>query len=106
MANELAPVRFFRFDSGRENVREWLQGLDQDARRGIGEDVKTVQLAWPIGMPLVRKLGDDLWEIRSSIRGGPARTIFTLQAATIVLLHGFVKKSQKTPKDDLRLAKR
>jgi phage-related protein len=80
--------------------------LDRDARKVIGEDIKTVQLAWPAGMPLVRKLGADLWEVRSSVRNGVARTLFTLYSGSIVLLHGFVKKGQETPKPDLSLAKR
>ena len=97
---------FFRLDSGREPVRDWLKSLDRDSRKAIGEDIKTVQLAWPIGMPLVRRLDADLWEVRSSIPKGIARAIFTVHFESIVLLHGFVKKAQKTPKPDLTLAKR
>lgn len=106
MADRPIPVRFFRLDSGREPVRDWLRSLGRDARKVIGEDIKTVQLAWPVGMPLIRKLDADLWEVRSSLRNGTARTIFTLYSGSIVLLHGFVKKAQKTPKPDLSLAKR
>jgi len=54
------PVRFFRLDSGREPVREWLKRLSKEHRKAIGEDIKTVQFTWPIGMPLVRKMDDDL----------------------------------------------
>lgn len=100
------PVVFFRLDSGREPVREWLSNLDRDSRRSIGEDIKTLQFGWPIGMPLARKMGDDLWELRSMIRPGIARTFFTVHRATIVSLHGFVKKSQKTPPKELAVAKR
>jgi len=106
MADRLVPVRFFRLDSGREPVREWLLQLDRESRKAIGEDIKTVQLAWPIGMPVVRKLESDLWEVRSKIPGGIARTFFTVRFGVIVLLHGFVKKAQKTPKADWTLAKR
>ena len=106
MADRPIPVRFFRLDSGREPVRDWLRELDRDTRKVIGEDIKTVQLAWPVGMPLIRKLDADLWEVRSSIRNGIARTLFTFYSGSIVLLHGFVKKGQKTPKPDLTLAKR
>jgi phage-related protein len=106
MADRPIPVRFFRLDSGREPVRDWLRGLDRDARKVIGEDIKTVQLAWPVGMPLVRKLDADLLEVRSSLRNGIARTVFTLYSSSIVLLHGFEKKAQKMPKSDLSLAKR
>ena len=106
MADRLIPVRFFRLDSGREPVREWLLELDRESRKAIGEDIKTVQLAWPIGMPVVRKLDADLWEVRSKIPSGIARTLFTVRFGAIVLLHGFVKKAQKTPKTELTLAKR
>lgn len=93
-------VRFFRLDSGREPVREWLKKLPKEHRRAIGEDIKTVQFAWPIGMPLVRKMDDDLWEIRSHISSGIARTFFTVFEELIVLLHGFVKSPRpRQPKN-------
>jgi hypothetical protein len=66
-------VVFYRLGSGREPVRDWLGGLDKEAKKIIGEDVKTLQLGWPLGMPLARKLGPDLWELRSSIRRGTCR---------------------------------
>jgi phage-related protein len=100
------PVSFFRLDSGREPTREWLRGLDQAAKQTIGQDVKTLQYGWPIGMPLAPKMEADLWELRSTLPNGIARLFFTLWDGHIVLLHGFIKKSQKTPKDDLALAKR
>jgi phage-related protein len=100
------PVRFFRLDSGREPVREWLKGMSKEHRKAIGEDIKTVQFAWPIGMPLVRKMDDDLWEVRSHISSGIARTFFTVHEELVVLLHGFVKKSQATPAKELTAAKR
>lgn len=74
-------------------------------RKTIGEDIKTVQLGWPLGMPLVRKMEKNLWEIRIHLESRIARVLFTVVAGKIVLLHGFVKKSQATPKPDLDLAK-
>jgi len=100
------PVLFFQLDSGREPVREWLKGLARDDRKTIGEDIKTLQFGWPIGMPLARKMGNDLWELRSTLSSGIARTFFTIFRNKIVLLHGFVKKSQKTPANELATAKR
>ena len=47
---------FFRFDSGKEPVRDWLRGLSRESRKTIGEDIKTLQFGWPIGMPLARKM--------------------------------------------------
>ena len=98
------PVRFFRLGSGREPVREWPKGLPKEHRKAIGEDIKTVQFAWPIGMPLVRKMDDDLWEIRSHISSGIARTFFTVYEELIFLLNRFVKKSQTTPAKELAVA--
>ena len=97
-------VRFFRTSTGREPVREWLRNLDRETKKAIGEDIKTVQFGWPLGMPVVRKLDRDLWEIRSSLPRSVARVVFTLHGNTIVLLHGFIKKSQKTPRKDLAVA--
>ncbi|MFN7921593.1 MAG: type II toxin-antitoxin system RelE/ParE family toxin [Bryobacteraceae bacterium] len=99
------PARFYRLDSGREPVREWLKELDPEDRKIIGEDIRDVEFAWPIGMPLVRGLGDGLWEVRSDLTGGKiARVIFTVEHGAMVLLHGFIKKTRKTPKQDLALA--
>ena len=100
------PVLFFRLDSGREPVREWLKDLSRDDRKTIGEDLKTLQFGWPIGMPLTRKMGNDLWELRSTLSSGIARTFFTIFQGKIILLRGFVKKSQKTPANELATVKR
>ena len=101
------PARFYRSDAGREPVREWLKGLDLEDRKAIGEDVKDVEFSWPIGMPLVRSLGQELWEVRSRLaRGRIARVIFCFDQGCMVLLHGFMKKSQKTPQQDIDLALR
>jgi phage-related protein len=100
------PVVFFRLDSGREPVREWLKSLEQPDRKEIGLDIKTLQIGWPVGMPLARKVSDDLWELRSRLKAGISRTFFTMHAKKLVLLHGFVKKSQKTPTKELAIARR
>ena len=97
-------VKFYQTSSGREPVREWLNDLAELDRKTIGNDIKTVQFGWPLGMPLVRKLAPGLWEVRAHITDGIARVLFTVVGAMMVLLHGFVKKSQKTPASDLALA--
>lgn len=99
-------VVFYRTESGREPVREWLRSLDPDAKKILGEDVKTVQFGWPLGMPLVRPMGGGLFEIRSPLRNTVARILFATREGTMVLLHGFIKKSQKTPQKELELARR
>lgn len=98
-------ARFFKTDGGTEPVRIWLRELSATDRKTIGEDIKTVQFGWPLGMPLVRKLDKDLWEIRIHLDGRIARVLFTVSNGKIVLLHGFIKKSQATPQPDLKLAK-
>jgi phage-related protein len=104
----IAPVlkvRFFCTDAGNEPVREWLTDLSRDHRRMIGTDIKTVQLGWPIGMPVVRKLDTGLWEVRIDLGDTIARVLFTVVGSDMVLLHGFIKKSQKTPASDMATAK-
>ena len=102
----ILSVVFFQTESGREPVREWLLELGKDDRKVIGEDIKLVQLRWPLGLPVVRKLERDLWEVRSRLTGGRiARTCFTVKAGEMILLHGFVKKTRKTSLRDLDLAR-
>ena len=98
-------VHFYKTDSGTEPVREWLKNLDSKSRKIMGEDIKTVQFGWPLGMPLVRKMEKNLWEIRVELDKRTARILFTSHDEMMILLHGFIKKSQKTPASDLRLAK-
>ena len=98
-------VRFFCTDAGNEPVREWLTDLQREHRRMIGIDIKTVQLGWPIGMPVVRKLDTGLWEVRIDLGDTIARVLFTVVGSDMILLHGFIKKSQKTPASDMATAK-
>jgi phage-related protein len=99
------PAVFYALPSGREPVREWLKALEIEDRKIIGEDIKDVEFSWPIGMPLCRSLGKGLWEVRSDLaRGRIARAMFFVHDDRIVLLHDFMKKTQKTPKNDLDLA--
>ena len=98
-------VVFYRTEAGNEPVRQWLKDLKREDRKIIGQDVKTAQYGWPLGMPLIRKLEPGLWEVRSHIVQGIARVLFTVDKGIMVLLHGFVKKSQKTPADDLKTAR-
>ena len=86
-------------------MREWLKSLSPEERKAMGDDIRTVQFGWPIGMPLVRKMEADLWEVRVDIPSGIARVLFTVFKGDAVLLHGFIKKSEKTPLPDLKTAK-
>ena len=99
------PAAFYALPTGRAPVREWLLSLDREDRKIIGEDIKDVEFAWPIGMPLCRALGKGLWEVRSDVtQGRIARVIFCVHGSHMVLLHGFIKKTQKTPAAALELA--
>lgn len=101
------PARFFATLNGNEPVREWLLSLSEQDRKTIGDDIRTAEFGWPIGMPLCRSLKNrkGLWEIRTNLSGGRiARVIFCAHEGEMVLLHGFIKKSQKTPMQDLDLA--
>ena len=101
MALPTLAVRFFLSSQGNEPVRDWLRSLSEVDRKLVGEEIRTVQLSWPIGVPVVRKLDAELWEIRVRVKDGIARVLFTIEAKEAILLHGFIKKSQKIPADEL-----
>ena len=96
---------FYALPSGREPVREWLKSLPAEDRKIVGEDIKDVEFAWPIGMPLCRSLSRGLWEVRSTLtQGRIARVLFAEHEGRMILLHAFIKMTQKTPAGDLQLA--
>lgn len=97
---------FYRSARGAEPVRDWLKGLPDEDRRTVGFDIAAVEFGWPVGMPVCRALGGGLWEVRSSLpQGRIARVMFCMAAGQMILLHGFIKKTQKTPPEDMQLAK-
>ena len=101
------PAIFYRTEAGGEPVRAWLKGLLPEDRKRIGEDIKTVEFGWPVGMPVCKPLRDGIYEVRTSLaQNRIARVLFYIdKKGRMVLLHGFVKKTQKTPGEDLALAK-
>jgi phage-related protein len=100
-------ARFYELPSGRKPVREWLLALDTADRKITGFDIQTVEFGWPVGMPTCRPLGSGLFEVRSNLSDGKiGRVLFSLAGGDMVLLHGLVKKSQKTPQADLQLARK
>src|SRR3569833_3199212 len=101
------PVVFYRTRGGAELVRDWLRTLDERDRNAIGLDLMRVQFRWPVGMPLCRALSDGLWEVRTSLPSNRiSRVRFCAVHDRIVVLHGFIKKSQKTPDEELTLARK
>ena len=103
---KIVTISFYKHSNGREPVREWLKSLEKTERRIVGEDIKMVHDGWPLGMPLVRNLKGGLWEIRSTLPNTIVRVLFVMHEKQMVLVHGFIKKTQETPQQDLDLAKK
>jgi len=104
---KILPAPFYKTARGTEPVRKWLRALSRDDKRIVGTDIATVEFGWPVGMPTCRPLASrrGLWEVRSSLTSNRiARVLFFVYAGQMVLLHGFIKKTQQTPEDDLDLA--
>jgi phage-related protein len=100
------PLAFWRSATGREPVREWLNILPRDDKRTIGRDICKVQFGWPVGLPLCRPLSGGLWEVRSSLPSKrETRVLFGFHEGMLVALHAFIKKTQRTPPDELALAR-
>jgi phage-related protein len=101
------PAIFYRTEAGGEPVRDWLKGLSSEDRKRIGEDIKTLEFGWPIGMPVCRPIGGGIYEVRSSLaQNRIARVLFYIdKKGRMILLHGFIKKTQRTPDEDLDLAR-
>jgi phage-related protein len=99
-------VYFYKSFSGNEPVRDWLKLRTSEEKKAIGEDIKAVEYSWPVGYPQVVKLDKDLWEVRTNLPNGISRVFFTVWRQYMVLLHSIIKKTQKTPKQDLDTAKK
>jgi phage-related protein len=104
--SERLDAIFFRSESGSEPVREWLKSLPKNERKAIGEDIAYVQFKWPIGKPRIDHLRGAVWEVRTSLANRIARTLFAIEGRQMVLLHGFIKKTQQAPNDDIKLAEK
>jgi len=101
------PLVFYRSDNGKEPVRDWLKGLDSADWQAVGQDLMRAQWRWPVGMPLCRAMGQGLWEIRTDLPSKRiARVLLCLDEGVLVALHAFIKKTQKTPDNELALARR
>jgi phage-related protein len=101
------PVLFYRTRGGTELVRDWLRSLDDRDQNTIGLDLMRVQFRWPVGMPLCRAMGDGLWEMRTNLPSNRiARLLFCVTGGRILVLHGFIKKTQKMPDEELTQARR
>ncbi|OGB86035.1 hypothetical protein A3J41_00265 [candidate division TM6 bacterium RIFCSPHIGHO2_12_FULL_38_8] len=103
---KILPVRFYQEESGAIPVLKWLRELSKEDRKIIGDDIKVVQKDWSVGIgtSLVKSLGKSLWEVRSRLDNRIARILFCIESGEIILLHGFIKKTQKTPIQEIDLA--
>jgi phage-related protein len=101
------PAAFYRTAQGAEPVRDFLRDLPREDRRIVGADIATIEYGWPVGKPTCAPLGLGVWEVRSTLATRRiARVMFTLHDNQMVLLHGFIKKTQKTPPADLEIARK
>jgi phage-related protein len=101
------PVVFYRTRGGSEVVRDWLCALDEMERNAIGLDLMRIQFRWPVGMPPCRSMGDGLWELRTGLPSNRiARVLFCVVQERILIFNGFIKKTQKTPTEELALARK
>ncbi len=104
---KIVDVQFYKSDTGSVPVKRWLKKLGAKDRKIIGDDIRTIEFGWPIGMPLVKKIETNLWEVRSTLSNNRiSRVLFTVYSDMMILLHAFVKKTPKMPKNDLSTAKR
>jgi phage-related protein len=106
MTEKKIEVVFFQTAAGHSPVREWLLELAREDRRQIGEDIKAVEFGWPVGLPVCRPLGGGLYEVRSDLKDRIARVMFLIDGGDMVLVHGFIKKTQATPKSEMELARK
>lgn len=104
---KILQAAFYVSGTGKRPVREWLLELQAEDRKTIGEDIATLEFCWPVGKPKCSAIAGErgLFEVRSNISSGRiARVFFILIGNQMVLLHGFIKKTQKTPEKELKLA--
>jgi len=100
------PLAFWRSAGGREPVRDRLKNLPREDKRIIGRDIAEAQFGWPVGLPLCRPLSGGLWEVRSSLASRrEARVFIGFHEGTMIALHAIIKKTRKTPAEDLALAR-
>ena len=87
-------------------MREWLNELSREDKQTIGRDIAKVQYGWPVGLPLCRPLSGGLWEVRASLPSKrEARILFGFHDGMLIALHGIIKKTQRTPPEELTLAR-
>ena len=102
---------FFKTDLGNEPLKKWLsrkKNFTENERKVIMADINAVRQDWKLCLnkQLVKSLEQGLWEIRSRLSDRSVRIFFTRKDNLMVLLHGFVKKTQEIPKGELKTARK
>ncbi len=98
-------ARFYETGTGNKPVRDWILELPEADRYTVGKDIQKVEFGWPLGRPHCAPLGEGLWEVRSTLGSNRiARVIFCMGDGYMILLHAFIKKTQKAPQQDIELA--
>jgi phage-related protein len=102
-------VIFYRTEAGGCPVEDFLDGLNDKHFEKIAWVLKLIGELDVIPVEYFKKLKntDDIWEIRISFGANIFRILCFLEGKNIIILtNGFVKKSQKTPKQEIPLAER
>jgi phage-related protein len=108
------PLEVVFYKTGQDNqpVKEFLKERSREEKRVIGSDIYKVQMGFPMGEPLVKpvKTVSGVWEVRSTLPNGICRVFFTITSEPssgekMVLLHAIIKKTQKTPPNELKTVK-
>ncbi len=90
-----------------KRVEAWLNDIAKDIKARIINIVDLLNEHGPqnVREPYVKHIKGRLFEIRAKGKDGIARVFyFTMTDRKIVLLHGFIKKTQKTPEKELKIA--
>jgi phage-related protein len=96
---------FYKTEAGNEPALYWFRALEPEERRIVGYELRLLQIGFPEGLPRCRSLGDGLFELQCTLPNKIARVIFFLDGHSVIIVPGFIKKSQKTPKEELETAK-
>lgn len=103
--NKAFKIYFYKEQSGKSPVEIWINKmLTLKEKNKIYDGLKKLQCEWPIGLPLTRHLENNLWEMRTYLGTRDSRLIFIIKNKNIFILHGFIKKTNKTPRNEINLA--
>jgi phage-related protein len=101
-------VVFYKTASGRDIVLEEIKALNKKDKVTVGEDIKVAQMRFPKGAPVVKPMGQGLYEIRSTISGPREfRCLFfhSSKEKSLVIVNAFIKKTRSTPIAAIKLAR-